>query len=85
MHVLKLKLALSIKADRSVAIPTIHRLITKRFKGYLDAPTALGAWGTEHLPPRSGPVAVVAISVALYLPFSTAPGTALWLINIAFG
>ena len=48
--------------DFTVAIATIHRPATARFKGYFGVFTTLGASQGEHLAYRS--VAVIAIAVA---------------------
>ena len=78
---LKVKLALSIESDFTVALATIHRLITARFKGYFGVFAALGAYCRKHL--AWGPVAVATISVSLCLPCLATRGTALGLISIA--
>jgi len=66
MHVLKVTLALSTYSDFAVAIATVNRLITARFKGYFGSLAALGAYCGKHL--ASGSVALATISVTLCLP-----------------
>jgi hypothetical protein len=57
----KVKTALSTQSDFTVAIATIHRLITARFKGYFAFFAALRAYCGKHLASES----IAAISVTL--------------------
>ena len=83
MYALKTKPALSAGSDFTVAIATVHRLITARFKGHFGIFTALGAFYREHLP--LWPVTRATISIALGFSCLAAGGAALGLIGIASG
>ena len=61
MYVLNVKPALSAQSDFTVAIATVHRLITARFKGYFGILAALSAYGGKHL--ASGSIAAVSITL----------------------
>jgi len=67
-------------SDFTVAIATVNRPITTRFKGDFGVLAAFGTRHRKHL--ASGPVAA---SVTLCFPCLAALRTALWLVNIAFG
>ena len=58
---LRVETALSIQSDFTVAIATVHRLVTAGFKGYLSILAALGTFYREHL--ASGPVATVSVTL----------------------
>ena len=77
---LRSQTSLSGRSDFSVAITTVHWLITARFKRYFGVFATLGACSGEHLAWGS----VTATSVALGLPCLAARWTALWLISVAF-
>ena len=79
MYVLKFRPALPVKPDFTVAIATVNRPITARFKGYFGFLAAPGTNRREHLTSRT----VVIVSVTIRLPCLTAFGTAFWLISIA--
>jgi len=70
-------------SDFTVAIATVHRLITTRFKGYLGILAALGAFCREHLP--LGSIARATVSITLCFSCLATGGTALWLIGVASG
>src|SRR4030042_5737448 len=81
MYALKAKPALSAGSDFTVAIATVHRLVTAGFKRYLGILAALGAFYREHLTTLS--IARAAVSVALCFPCLAARGAALGLIGVA--
>ena len=58
---LGVRLALFIESDFAVAIATIHRPITARFKGYFGILAALGTCYGKHL--ASGSVATVSVTL----------------------
>ena len=72
---------LSAQSNFAVAITTVNRPITARFKGYFCVLAALCAYRRIHL--ASGPIATV--SITLCLPCLAALRTALGLINVALG
>ena len=84
MCVFATKLALSAQSNLVVAITAIYGFTSAGVRWYSCVFAALRACCMDYLPPGSGPVAVVAISVTLYLPCCAAPRTALWIVGIAF-
>ena len=57
----KVKPALSTRSDCTVAIATIHRFVTTRFKGYFGSLAALSASYGIHL--ASGAIAAVSVTL----------------------
>jgi hypothetical protein len=78
VYALTIKPILSRCSDLIVAIATIYRSITTRFKGYFGVPTTLGTLYREHL------TTTTSSGVAVGFPCLAACGTALWLIGITF-
>ena len=82
MYVLKVKLALSVQSDFTVALTTIHRSTFAGLEWHFGFLTTLSTYGGKHL--ASSSIAVAIIPVTLYSPCFAARGTALRLISIAF-
>jgi hypothetical protein len=84
MYALKVKPALSTQSDFTVAIATVHRSVTARFKGYLGVFAAVSAYRGKHF--ASGSIAIIAGTPrALCFPRLAARKTALGLIGVASG
>src|SRR4030042_2269078 len=83
MYALNVKPALSASSDFTVAIATVHRFVTVRFKGYLGILTTLGTFYREHLP--LGSVARATVSITLWFPRLATGGAALGFIGVASG
>jgi hypothetical protein len=71
--------------DFTVAIATVNRSVPTRFEWYFGILATIGTNRGKHLALGPKAIAIVSVSISLWLPCLTAFGTALGLVNITLG